>query len=605
MDKREEWYLKYTPEISEDIFNILKDRLNTELGIQFNHSNIGTSYNSFRKNKFIRTAMGNTQGAWCVDNNSQSGKLQKSIFDLIPPQEQKECILEDGKWFHIQMKGDHNEWLFKRNSVYPHKTSNSKAVIIPEGNVYLDNYVAEDKNIEWIKPASLDEVYKYFPEERPKQEKVMKYPIGPIAFAEMNGNIPNYSRDIKQIKDGSRILNKTTSNIKIIGYEKEFYIVSYNDEKNNEVILGFTEDKLKPVETPVQSFIPEYVECIASINGNHHPKVGQIIKADSRGYLYGICIYNSISYKDCFRRSTKEAFEAQNTAKSLIPSIEEDWCYKPVEVTRKYLAEFLKSRHSYYDGNSQTMYYGVLNTKIYASNTTWGKLLTTEEFYNKIGKEVPGKEESLVGRYLKALLNNPQGCGDIKYEEYLKIDSLYYNNKSGIGKSHDNKTWNWELDIRCWELMPVGFIPHSSKPTSSMSKEELLEEAKRKYPIGTKFKSVRSGREFTVNSNTHKVHGELNNIDVDSIPFLRYNGNWSEIISSPDHQTVVIKESGIPKYSYIEVKNDSYSYLEPQGRIYIDAEVFNLKAPKSTSVILKSTENEVKIVVKPFKTIKL
>lgn len=56
---------------------------------------------------------------------------------------------------------------------------------------------------------------------------------------------------------------------------------------------------------------PEYVECIASINGNRDPKVGTIIKAEKDGTLKGICLYNSITYKNCFRPSTKEAYEAQ------------------------------------------------------------------------------------------------------------------------------------------------------------------------------------------------------------------------------------------------------------------------------------------------------
>lgn len=69
-------------------------------------------------------------------------------------------------------------------------------------------------------------------------------------------------------------------------------------------------DKISP--------IPEYVECIASVNGNQDPKVGKIIKAAGDGHLPGICLYNSITYKTCFRPSTKEAYEAQNKPKSLV-----------------------------------------------------------------------------------------------------------------------------------------------------------------------------------------------------------------------------------------------------------------------------------------------
>lgn len=58
--------------------------------------------------------------------------------------------------------------------------------------------------------------------------------------------------------------------------------------------------------------IPEYVECIKKVHDNSSPKVGEIIKANSEGSLFGICSYNSITYKECFKPSTKEAFDKQN-----------------------------------------------------------------------------------------------------------------------------------------------------------------------------------------------------------------------------------------------------------------------------------------------------
>jgi hypothetical protein len=57
--------------------------------------------------------------------------------------------------------------------------------------------------------------------------------------------------------------------------------------------------------------IPEYVKCIKQIYENDNPKIGQIIKADINGNLHGICMYNSITYKDNFIPSTKEEYDAQ------------------------------------------------------------------------------------------------------------------------------------------------------------------------------------------------------------------------------------------------------------------------------------------------------
>jgi hypothetical protein len=66
-------------------------------------------------------------------------------------------------------------------------------------------------------------------------------------------------------------------------------------------------DKCTKIDT-----IPEYVECIKKVHDNSSPKVGEIIKANSEGTLIGICSYNSITYKECFKPSTKKAFDKQN-----------------------------------------------------------------------------------------------------------------------------------------------------------------------------------------------------------------------------------------------------------------------------------------------------
>ena len=72
----------------------------------------------------------------------------------------------------------------------------------------------------------------------------------------------------------------------------------------------------------------------------------------------------------------------------------------------------------------------------------------------------------------------------------------------------------------------------------------LLEEAKLKYPIGTKFKSPQSGIIFTIEtvckwteSSDHKeVRCRINNNEYH--PYLYYNNKWAEIISSPVLQVI-------------------------------------------------------------------
>ena len=92
--------------------------------------------------------------------------------------------------------------------------------------------------------------------------------------------------------------------------------------------------------------IPEYVECIKKVHENSSPKVGEIIKANSEGSLIGICSYNSITYKECFKPSTKEAFDKQNEPEIPTKSI------NIYEETNLSLSQF-KDFHDYFQPNFQ------------------------------------------------------------------------------------------------------------------------------------------------------------------------------------------------------------------------------------------------------------
>lgn len=77
-----------------------------------------------------------------------------------------------------------------------------------------------------------------------------------------------------------------------------------------------------------------------------------------------------------------------------------------------------------------------------------------------------------------------------------------------------------------------------------MNNEELLAEAKRRYPIGTKYKSPQSGAIFTVdNHNSLKIYnynGDIRFNDTKKhMPFIRFNGNWGEIISLPEVKELI------------------------------------------------------------------
>ena len=90
-----------------------------------------------------------------------------------------------------------------------------------------------------------------------------------------------------------------------------------------------------------------------------------------------------------------------------------------------------------------------------------------------------------------------------------------------------------EKPIPDLELMPEGFEP----PTNM---EQLLEEAKRKYPIGTRYKCALTDSEYTVEKpnfsiyNSNTIHTEYGR------GTLYYNGKWAEIISTSEAEEVLV-----------------------------------------------------------------
>ena len=69
-----------------------------------------------------------------------------------------------------------------------------------------------------------------------------------------------------------------------------------------------------------------------------------------------------------------------------------------------------------------------------------------------------------------------------------------------------------------------------------MSQEELSEEARRRYPIGTVYKCASSKTQYKliICAHNYLYYGLTNNIDAGfGIGYLYYNGKWAEIVFSP------------------------------------------------------------------------
>jgi hypothetical protein len=90
-----------------------------------------------------------------------------------------------------------------------------------------------------------------------------------------------------------------------------FYANQINQGKIELMPKGFHPDQLKEDPNKNPNKTPKYVKCIKPIRDNSNPKVGDIIKTLEDGSIYGLCMYNSITYLECFTPSTKEEYDAQ------------------------------------------------------------------------------------------------------------------------------------------------------------------------------------------------------------------------------------------------------------------------------------------------------
>jgi hypothetical protein len=96
-------------------------------------------------------------------------------------------------------------------------------------------------------------------------------------------------------------------------------------------------------------------------------------------------------------------------------------------------------------------------------------------------------KETLVGRYLKTLVNNPV-CIGMDIGEYLLITKYnHQDNTYDVTRVRDNHT-GFGIDVAHlpkFEVMPVGF--NLSEVKEESIEEDLISQAKQRYPIGTKY----------------------------------------------------------------------------------------------------------------------
>lgn len=178
--------------------------------------------------------------------------------------------------------------------------------------------------------------------------------------------------------------------------------------------------------------------------------------------------------------------------------------------------------------------------------------ITFDQFKQYVLKEYPFK----IGDKLKLINseNKVAKIGDIaevvslnEYPEYINIK------------------WISKTDQNNGDYFPQDFELYIEKDWTKATKEELLEEAKKKYPVGTKFISVINKlHKSSVKNNYYAFYNNNYNEIVVNSSFgasIYKNGKWAEIISLPEENN----NEQIPEY--VEFLKDNFTYFT-KNKIY-------------------------------------
>lgn len=202
------------------------------------------------------------------------------------------------------------------------------------------------------------------------------------------------------------------------------------------------------IETPKvegREVIPEYVECIKQVHTNKYPYVGQIIKANKEGYLSGICSYKSQTYNECFKPSTKEAFDAQNQPKQPLKqavhcTTQEEWDFVTEKLGNDETNWFKhpdwgnnKSFCMSFEGKNQSQ------TLDFYINAGY-QILSFQEWCDLDGYKMKKEVKFEVGDYV---ILRGSGTGNGVWEDELVTQLLDLNNKN-TGGGNINPDFNFK-----------------------------------------------------------------------------------------------------------------------------------------------------------------
>ena len=331
-----------------------------------------------------------------------------------------------------------------------------------------------------------------------------------------------------------------------------------------------TADKFITFEEAMKTFIPEYVECIASVTDSFTENKIYKIENFDNNRNFNILDNDNVLRKIImigglwsFKPSTKEAYDAQFVVKEPEFVLPKKWCLK---ITKENL-DFCKSLENnelkfhknytysigvYYSPIPNKNCNGFINIPKNYTEITFEQFKkyvlkeeTAIEFGNKIDKEIiePLPQFKVIETIetITKVENNEGNqffIGDT-------VKSLNSNQKGTITKFKYSADKSDIIAITTFQQsvgISINKIEHYIKPKVEVKEENLLEKAKRLYPIGTKFKSANSKAILTINNHIQEICTNpltiiFNTVEANPEGFYygcvhNGKGEWAKIINN-------------------------------------------------------------------------
>jgi hypothetical protein len=378
---------------------------------------------------------------------------------------------------------------YKQNDKYYKEYPFLKTTV--KNEYYLYNYFSNSPEI------PIQQFYDYLVSKTLKVEDLVEGEV----YSTIS-NIGNYSL-FKCSKSKSRyysffisdngFYDKTNNNWNGSNIEKNLKLASPEEKKWLEACIKADkfiskEEALKPIETKYEY---EVVHCttqeewdfVLSKNSDSVCSIHNVEYIKDKCFTFGKNAYGTQSQLDWFKQnnsliiSFQEWCDKFNHKPDFKPKFEVGKWYKIKDCTATYRkcskAELKGTYMCYSDSIDDGRFIANNNGSCDSSKDRLILLTDLSEIQqylpdNHVDKIKVMKEENLVGRYLKALVDNPNKGTGVKAGEYGKIIKVTKNNEPDDADFPNFKGYAVSNDITGkYELMPIGFIPDNIIPKST------------------------------------------------------------------------------------------------------------------------------------------